>query len=838
MGMLSEYELVGERAIMTGGSDTSRVSVERRYRSIVEDMTDFVVRWLPDGTRTFVNEPYLRCFGLTREEAIGTTFLPQVHERDRDLLELKLASLTPKRPVAENVQRVLRGDDTIGWQHWVDRAFFDDDGNIVELQSVGRDVTEWKEGEAALRESEARFRALCRHAPIGIFLDDPDGKAVYVNQRYGEIVGIDAEQALLDGWLRNIHPEDRLLVDQAWGDALASRSSVETTYRFRRPDGEVRWVDGRAAPVVDDEDRFLGFVGTLLDVTKERESRNQLRASEERFRALCQHAPVGIFLNDLDGACAYVNESGRRIAGLSPDATSADWRNRIHPDEREEVEAACARAIETRTPFGRVVRFLHSDGSERWAQVTAAATRDDSGRMTGYVGCIVEITDRIQAEERSEKRLEFKRLLARLSAEFIDARPDEEAYLYLRGLAAVCAYADAKVAGLYEFDETGTRTRLARQYVSEKRARYGPNPTDFEEWRPIAEMRMTWSWDRIREGRTVFIRHRGDFPLPAAAPDLAYLDEWQRTRAEGLSPAGSEWNGCLVHTPLTVRDRVIGCLFVNEDDGPTRWSDEFVEQMQLVARLFASALHRRETERRLAEQQTLMTHVGRVTVAGELSAGIAHEISQPLFAILNCARAIQNAIASGGDRPDLELLADAAAEIGRSSERAGELVRRLRDFVRRVEPERTPCSVAQLVADSLALVEYEVHRTETRIDVDIPSNLPEVSADAVQVEQVLINLVRNAIEAMVEANRDRRITISASMGDGVVIMSVLDSGPGFDPEAGDPFESFVTSKETGMGVGLAISRKIVDSHGGCLWIDRGMDEGGCVRFSLPLAGHT
>src|SRR6185295_2539690 len=130
---------------------------DERYRRILDDQTVFVVRWRPDGVRTFVNDSYCRYFGVKREEAIGSSFYPLISRDDLAAVRRRIAALSPEHSVSTGEHRVVRRDGTIGWNRWTDRAFFDAEGNIVELQSVGLDVTERVEAESALRESQARL---------------------------------------------------------------------------------------------------------------------------------------------------------------------------------------------------------------------------------------------------------------------------------------------------------------------------------------------------------------------------------------------------------------------------------------------------------------------------------------------------------------------------------------------------------------------------------------------------------------------------------------------------------------------------------------------------------
>ena len=197
---------------------------EDRYRSVVEDQTEFICRFLPDGTTVFVNEAYCRYFGLVRDQILGKRFKPQIHPDDREMVRDSFASLTPENPTIMINQRTIMPDGSIRWQRWSDRVIFDEIGNIIEFQSVGRDITEQKEAERALQESELFNRTLIEHLPDYIILYDSVGRIQYINPPAAAALGYSIDEVVGSNFLSFIPVECH---DMVW-QKLATRSEGRT----------------------------------------------------------------------------------------------------------------------------------------------------------------------------------------------------------------------------------------------------------------------------------------------------------------------------------------------------------------------------------------------------------------------------------------------------------------------------------------------------------------------------------------------------------------------------------------------------------------------------------
>src|ERR1700680_3055215 len=247
------------------------------------------------------------------------------------------------------------------------------------------------------------------------------------------------------------------------------------------------------------------------------------------------------------------------------------------------------------------------------------------------------------------------------------------------------------------------------------------------------------------------------------------------------------------------------------------------------------------TERKRAEvawhdARDALSRATRLTVMGELSASIAHEVNQPLAAIIANGQACERFL--GFSPPDLDEVKDAVGEIVRDGRRASEVLKRIRAMSKNTAPERGQVDVNHAIAEVLALTRDELQRHRVAVQTDLRSKLPTIIADRVQLQQVVLNLVMNGIDAMrAVTDRPRILTVRSQLNDqGNIVVNVADSGVGLDPANRDRiFESFFTTKSEGMGMGLAISNTIIEAHHGCLWAESGSLFGAVFGFTLPLA---
>jgi two-component system sensor kinase FixL len=246
---------------------------------------------------------------------------------------------------------------------------------------------------------------------------------------------------------------------------------------------------------------------------------------------------------------------------------------------------------------------------------------------------------------------------------------------------------------------------------------------------------------------------------------------------------------------------------------------------------------RQQTEARLQELQSELVHISRLTAMGEMASTLAHELNQPLSAIANYLKGSRRLLEGAADEKSAAMR-DALDKAGDQAMRAGHIIRRLRDFVARGETERRVESITKLVEEASALALVGVKDLGIRVQFQFNPEIDLVIADRVQVQQVLLNLIRNAMDAM-ETSQTRDLVVAIAPADGGhVRISVTDSGSGISPEIAEQlFQPFITTKRHGMGVGLSISRAIVEAHNGRIWVEANPTGGTVFHFTLAVVNE-
>lgn len=316
-----------------------------------------------------------------------------------------------------------------------------------------------------------------------------------------------------------------------------------------------------------------------------------------------------------------------------------------------------------------------------------------------------------------------------------------------------------------------------------------------------------------------------------------------RDESRSLTPVTVDWRA-MRHWGLKESRLPSGTVVLFRE--PTLWEEHrglilgvsavLVIQTALISALLWQRARRRRLEREAGKLRHELAHSGRVTMLGQLAVSLAHELNQPLDSILRNAEAAELFLQS--DAPDAGELRPIVADILSDDHRARDVIDRLRAFLKRREIDPQPLSLGDVVEEMVTLTKVDAVARRVGIELDIPKELPRVLCDRVQLQQVLLNLLLNGMDALADSSAaDKRIVVEArENGAGMVEVAVRDNGHGIpDGKPERLFESFYTSKPQGLGMGLPISRTIIEAHGGRLWAENNADRGATFRFTLPVA---
>lgn len=428
------------------------------------------------------------------------------------------------------------------------------------------------------------------------------------------------------------------------------------------------------------------------------------------------------------------------------------------------------------------------------------------------IGLMLERAGRRRAEVLLGERLRFETLLSEQVATFSRISPADVDREIQRALRRIADLLGVDWGNLTEYSDDSRTARVTHSWVAEG---VGPQPPaiGFEE--------IPWVVTRLRRGEMVRFSKIEELPESEAVVDR------QTYRRLGIKSQ--------VTVPLTVEGKVVGALAFSTVGTERVWRDEFVQRLHLLGDVFANTLSRRRSEMEGQRLRQDLAHVGRVSTMGELTASLAHELNQPLTAILSNAQAAQRILAS--DKADLADIRDILGDIVEDDKRAGEVIHRLRGFLKKSNLELSTLDIGELVSQVARLVSSDAILRNVSIRLELAPGLPPVCGDRVQLQQVILNLLMNGLDAMRESSEGERTlvlrTLRADPPASVVVV-VEDSGVGIDEaDLEHVFHAFYTTKPEGLGMGLAIARSIVEAHGGRLEARNNPEKGATFSFTLP-----
>ncbi|MCL1469472.1 EAL and GGDEF domain-containing protein [Argonema antarcticum] len=370
---------------------------EARYRAIVQDQTELICRFLADGTLTFVNDAYCRYFNKKRDELIGHTFIQLIPDDDREKMEKHIASLSLENPVGTIEHRAIVSSGEIRWQQWLDRAIFDDRACLIEFQSVGRDITESKRMELALRESEERYRAVFTQTYDGIYLCDINTKRILeVNPALCQLLDY-TEAEIMELTLYDLVATNRENIERNIQRLLVEKHLLIGESHHRRKDGSS--IDVEVSLNLISYGRKEAVCAVIRDITERKRAQDALRESEARLQAILDGCPSAIYLKDLEGRLITINHSSEKTIKRSKEKIIGKTVYDLFPQEIAEQFYANDRQVLSTGISKEFEEFIPQDDGLHTVIANKFLIYNSAGNPYAICGISTDISDRKRSEE-------------------------------------------------------------------------------------------------------------------------------------------------------------------------------------------------------------------------------------------------------------------------------------------------------------------------------------------------------------------------------------------------------------------------------------------------------
>jgi PAS domain S-box-containing protein len=886
------YALLTDMEDQRQAEEALRTS-ERSLNLIINTIPELAWSANSDGFVDFLNQRWLDYTGLSAAQALGWNWMNALHPDEIDDLTAHWKSLMVSKTPGEIEARLRRFDGVYRWFLFRAVPVKNESGDVIKWYGQNIDIEERKRAEDAVRAKEQEFRATIDTIPTPAFSTLPDGYVDFLNQRWLDYAGMTAEQAQGWGWRTALHPDDVDRLVQYWLSCLSAGTEAEIEARYRRFDGVYRWCLVRANPLRDELGNIVKWYGISIDIEDRKRAEEELRAKERDLIRIINTIPTTAWATRPDGYCEFLSDRWLDYAGFTyEEAVGWRWAAAIHPDDAAGLQEHWLGRLATGMPVNTEARMRRYDGVYRWFLFLAQPFRDESGTIVKWYGTNVDIEDRKQADEglrASERNLNLIINTIPMLAwstdptgfvEFLNQR-----WLEFTGLSAEQAsgfgwavaihpddaqglidYWQAALASGTEVDVEARMRRFDGQYrwflfrASPLRDEsgnivkwYGTNVDIEDRKRADEELRRSEAF--LAEGQR--LSRTGTFAWRPDTSKSVWSEELYRIHEiENGTPISADIAQTGVHPddiPLVYEAAARGVKTGSDYEHTHRivMPDGRIKFLHVMARATRDSEGRLEyigavqdvTQRTLSDEaltksRSELAHITRVMSLGILTASIAHEINQPLAGIITNAETCLQML--DDNPPDIAGARETALRSIRDGNRAADVIGRLRSLFRRKDFVVEITDLNEATQEVITLSSGELRRNRVILQMDLADDLPLVNGDRVQLQQVIINLFRNAIDAMKEIeDRPRQLLIQTER-DGAenVRLTVQDTGIGFAPETADRlFESFFSTKNDGMGIGLAISRSIVEAHHGKIWATLNAGPGSTFAFSIPCGSN-
>jgi len=717
--------------------------------------------------------------------------------------------------------------------------------------------------EARLQENEERLRLAMNAAALGVWSWDIPRDRILLSERVRKMLAEPPpSEVTYAAFLSMVDREDRAGVDAALQEAIRTGSDFEIEYRVPQRDGTVGWMASRGSCTHRKAGTPVRMTGVSQMVTERKLAKEALE-EQLRFERLVSDISARFVNIPPDRVDPEIERGLREILEffqvdrcallqILPDKTS--WQI-SHVAAKESVPPVPqgTKLLVSINPwaYDKLIRKQEVLSVSRLDDLPAEANVDMQTwiewgirsnlnipivlggpvdhvfainsvkserawpeefiprlRLLGEI--LVNALERRQIRLQIEERLRFEGLISNLSAGFVNLPSDKFESQINKELRSITEFFNVGRCSIGLFSEDGTQIARAFEYHS---AEAEPTPVS------MSKEQIPWFIGQLIQGKPVVMNRVEDLPPEAEK-------ERQLCLAKGMKS--------LLSVPMLSEGKTLGSCALVSTRTERVWPEELVQRFRLISEVFANVLERKRAEQEAFDARRELTRMERLSRMGELSASLSHELNQPLTAILSNARAALRFLQTG--KLDPGELEEILQDIVKDDKRAGDIIRNLRAMVKPEEGEQELTSINNVLHETVVLFRSEAIIRNVKIKMDLADALPLLHINKVQIQQVLINLMMNAAESMTGDESAEKVIVlqTAASGEGVVKVAVRDFGSGIEEQQlRKIFEPFFTTKRSGLGMGLSLSRSIIESHGGHIWAENNPDKGITFYFDLP-----
>jgi PAS domain S-box-containing protein len=883
---------------MGAAEHTSVDDQDLDFRQIIDSAPALIHTARPDGYLDFFNKTWLDFVGQPPKNLLGWKWISWIHPEDIESFVQRWRESIATGERFEGTARVRRADGEYRWMLHQKLASRSGDGGILKWHGSSIDIEDRKRTEEQLRrtahelqKSEFYLAEAQRLGQIGNWVFDPAVGFDYWSRELFRIHGLDpaAGTPSPEEYLSLVHPQDREFMASLVKQVTHEVSGFDVTKRIVRPQGEIRYVRCVGTPVLNDG--TMKRIGVGIDVTEHELLTRELRRREAYLAEAQRLSHTGSF-GWRPGSQEHVwsDETYRIFEFDSTTEITLDLIvERVHPEDRNLVLELIERASVSGGTIDCEYRLLFPHDRVKYVRVLARPLGTASDDLE-FAGAVIDITEAKRAEEKirlSER--ELRTLVEAIPAYVGTALPDgsvdfiSQSWLDYTGFSREQGIGRGWEGVIHPDDVdrvvANWRAALAARAPVEHQLRcrredgayhwflYRSLPLRDDGGNVVKWYGTLTNIDalkeiehalQVREHELVGIIETIPSMLWSTSPTgepthnsqrlLQYVgvshEEFvRRGWASFIHPDDREETEKGFYRAIETGGSYNVISRVRRADGEYRWHQTRGEPLRdphgKIIQWYGLSIdidERKRAEDHLRDTRIKLSTASKIATVAELAASIAHELNQPLMAVLGNAQAAKRWLEA--NPPDLTETNASIERILRDIRSADGTMQRIRALFKNEPFEKRDQNILDIIRESLRFIHEDPNRREVQIEWSIEGNLPSICVDRIQTQQVFINLISNAIEATRENANIAKILLRAFVTtEREVIVQVIDSGTGLE-DTEKIFDAFMTTKEKGMGIGLTISRSIVEAHGGRLWAENNPDRGGATfNVALPASSR-